>query len=219
MVQRKNKDDKPSDVSTSQTGTIVTSSAQTDDRELSAATTTAIPETGLPSSEGGLYNNQSAASELPTDAETISWTASEFIAHQKSASWYVKLVLGAIIVAALVYLLTKDKISTSVVLVGALVLGFYGARKPRQLEYQIDAQGVTVGQKHYSYSNFRSFAVVPEGAFSSIIFIPMKRFATLTTIYFAPADEDRIIKLLSSILPIQEYRHDPVDQLMKRIRF
>jgi hypothetical protein len=165
-------------------------------------------------------DNPPKSASAPADGDdVINWTASEFIAHQKSAGWYLSLALGAIIAAALVYLLTKDKISTAVVLLGAFVLGFYGARKPRQLEYHLDSRGVKIGQKYYSYSGFRSFAVVPEGAFSSIIFMPLKRFAPLTTIYYAPADEEQIVRLLSSILPVQEYRHDVVDQLMKRIRY
>lgn len=155
----------------------------------------------------------------PAEERTINWTASEFIAHQKSIGWYAALAAVAVIVAGLIYVLTKDKISTIVVLIGALALGFYGARQPRQLDYRLDSAGVTIGSRYHGYEEFRSFAIVPEGAFSSIVFMPLKRFALLTTIYYAPADEDKIVQLLSNILPLEQHRLDPVDQLMRRIRF
>jgi len=151
--------------------------------------------------------------------EPITWTASEFVAHHKSAGWYGLLALAAIAVAVIIYLLTKDVISASVVIVGAVFLGGYGARKPRQLQYQLDNQGIGVGQKHYDYDAFRCFSVITEGAFSSIVFMPLKRFAPLTTIYYAPEDEERIIDLLSLVLPYEEMKHDPVDRLMQHIRF
>src|SRR5665213_85059 len=98
----------------------------------------------------------------PANGETISWTASEFIAHQKSAGWYGVLATGTIIVATAVYFLTKDKISTIAVVVVAGAFGFYAARQPRQLEYRLDNGGVGIGHKYYPYASFRSFAVVPE---------------------------------------------------------
>lgn len=149
----------------------------------------------------------------------ISWTASEFIAHDKSASWYGALALGALLLAALVFLLTKDKISTGVVIVAGLALGIYGARKPQQLRYELNEQGVGIGQKFYAYNQLRSFAIIDEGAFSSISFTPLNRFGQLITIYFDPADEERIVDLLANRLPLEERGHDAVDKFMKRIRF
>src|SRR5579872_7250368 len=66
--------------------------------------------------------NNADASGYPTggqpevdENETVSWSASEFIAHHKTASWYLQLVLGAIILAALVFFITHDKLSVVVI--------------------------------------------------------------------------------------------------------
>ncbi|MDB5170441.1 MAG: hypothetical protein JWO35_135 [Candidatus Saccharibacteria bacterium] len=153
------------------------------------------------------------------DDGSISWTASEFVAHEKSASWYGSLAVVAVFGAGLVYLLTKDVVSSAVILFSALILGFYGARQPRQLQYRISEHGISVGQKNFAYEEFRSFTVAPDGAFSSIIFKPLKRFATLTTIYYAPEDEEQIVDVLADRLPFEEHAPDAVDRLMRRIRF
>lgn len=154
------------------------------------------------------------------DTQPISWTASEFIAHAKSASWYGALALAAAVGAALIYLLTRDPVSAAVIIVAAVVLAIYAGHQPRELEYRIDFKGLTVGQKHFGYDQFRSFSVLPEGSFSSIVFMPLKRFAVPTTIYYAPEDEPKIVQMLSDYLPLdQEHGHDAIDRLMHRIRF
>lgn len=153
------------------------------------------------------------------DNDAVSWTASEFIAHQKSAGWYGMLIGVALIIAVIIYLLTKDLITTSFVIFGAFILGYYGSRQPRELNYQLDAGGVAIGDKHYDYDAFRSFSIVTEGAFSSVIFMPLKRFAPLRAIYFAPEIEERIVNMLTPRLPFEEYNHDAVDRLMRHIRF
>ena len=157
------------------------------------------------------------ATESSDDA--ISWTASEFVAHEKTTGWYLALAGIAVALAALIFLIARDIISIIVVLVAATAFGVLGGRKPQQKHYSLNASGLTIGQRHYGYHEFRSFSVVPEGAFSSIVFMPLKRFAPLTTIYYAPEDEDKIIDTISVNLPFEERKSDPIDNLMTRIRF
>jgi hypothetical protein len=157
--------------------------------------------------------------EAADAVEPVSWTASEFIAHAKSFKWYAALFLGAVVFAALVYLVTRDYVSVGVVLGAALIFGIYAGHPPRELQYRLDGSGLTIGKKHFTYGEFRSFSVLPEGAFSSIVFMPLRRFAVPTTIYYAPDDEDKIVSLLGSYLPIEERGHDAVDRLMHRIHF
>lgn len=149
----------------------------------------------------------------------ISWTASEFIAHDKSTGWYTALAGVTIVVAALVYLLTRDKISTGVVIVAAIAFGGYAARRPNQQQYALDDQGLHIGSRYFDYNEFRSFCVIDEGSFSSISFVPLKRFGQLISIYYDPADESAIIDLLSARLPIDQRGHDAFDRFLKRIRF
>ena len=150
---------------------------------------------------------------------TITWTASEFIAHEKGIGWYAGLAVVAVIFAALIYVITKDRVSSGVVLAAASLLGIYSTHKPRQLEYRLDHRGITVGGRHFPYEGFRSFSIIPEGAFSSIVFMPMKRFALPLTLYHAPDDEAGIVNILSDQLPLEQRRPDAIDSLMRRIRF
>jgi hypothetical protein len=100
-----------------------------------------------------------------------------------------------------------------------LAFGLYGRRRPRLLEYKLDTRGLFIAGKFYPYATFRSFAVVDEGHFSSIAFLPLKRFGLLTTVYYDPADEASIIDIISQHLPLEPRSADAIDRFMKRIRF
>jgi len=181
-----------------------------------------MAETEIVTGEGGPAQTPEAPeppkAQSPEDG-AISWTASEFVAHEKSAGWYGVLALAAIIIAALIYLITRDTISAVVVIIAALAFGAIAGRKPRQLQYRLSNSGVIIGNKQLGYNLFKSFSVVPEGAFSSIVLRPLKRFSPLTTIYYAPDDEEKIVNLLSDHLPFEEHQPDAVDNMMRRIRF
>jgi hypothetical protein len=173
-------------------------------------------------------NWQFNADNSPHAAETVQpaqsngpvrWTASEFIQHDKTAIWYLGLIAGAAILAALIFLLTKDKISTAIIIVVAIVFGIFAGRRPRELEYQVDDSGIHIGQKSYTYADFKSFAIVEEEALESIWLMPLKRFMPIITIYFAPNDGQKIVDTLSSYLPVAEHKLDSVDKLMHRLRF
>lgn len=151
--------------------------------------------------------------------QDVTWSASEFIAHHKSIGWYATLGLSAIAFAAVIYLLTKDEISTGVVIIAALLFGIAAGRKPRVLEYHLNNAGLLIAQKFYPYSDFKSFAISQEGALSSIIFLPLKRFMPSITVYYEPQDEEHITYVLSQHLPLEQHVPDVVDRLTSRIRF
>jgi hypothetical protein len=151
--------------------------------------------------------------------ETVSWTASEFVAHDKGINWYLALAASVLIFTALVYLITKDKITTGVILAAALIFGIYAARQPRTLSYELDGAGLMVGEKFYDFNQFRSFVVIHDGAVSSVSFMPLKRFMPILTVYYSPGDEQKIVKLLSSRLPLENHGRDVIDRFLHRIRF
>ena len=166
-----------------------------------------------------------AAVDTPADdhqlppAEEVNWTASEFIAHEKSLNWYLILTASVLFFTAVVYLVTRDKITTAVIILAAIIFGVYAARKPRTLNYRLGTGGLTVGEKFYDFNHFRSFVVYHEGAFSSVSFMPLKRFMPILTVYYSPEDEQRIVQLLSLRLPMENHGRDVIDRFLHRIRF
>ncbi|HWT55905.1 MAG TPA: hypothetical protein VN031_02640 [Candidatus Microsaccharimonas sp.] len=170
-------------------------------------------------SETSAPQQPAAEPTRPEDPAQITWTASEFVENAKSFDWYLALGVVSVLVAAAFYILFRDVVTTIVIIVVGLTFGYFAKRKPRQLDYKLDSQGLTIDTKHFPYGLFRSFAVLDEGHFSSIAFLPLKRFGIMTTIYYDPQDEDRILALINQHLPLEPREHDALDRFMKRIRF
>lgn len=157
--------------------------------------------------------------QMQDNGREVTWTALEFIAHQKSASWFVAMGGVAAVIAVLVYIITRDVFNLVVILIAAVIFAVAAGRPPRQMQYTVDDHGIEIGRRFYPYSEFRSFSIADEGPFRSLVFMPLKRFMPQMTIYYDPEDEDRIGEVLIEHLPMHEHRHDMTDRLMKRIRF
>src|ERR1019366_1450817 len=86
-------------------------------------------------------NNESGSAEEAASSlspsrknlEPVTWTASEYIAHEKSVLWYLVLALTTAALSTGIYFINHDKISVGVVILVALIFGIYAARKPRVL--------------------------------------------------------------------------------------
>ncbi len=158
--------------------------------------------------------------ESPTDSgQTVSWTASEFIAHEKNFGWFVLLALATAALMLVVYVMTRDIVSAAIVLIAATLFGIYAVRKPRVLPYTVDSHGIQIGNKQYPYGLFKAFSVIQEGGIRSLMLLPLKRFMPPISLYMDPEDEGRITEVLSDYLPTEQRQQDPVERLMRRLRF
>lgn len=151
--------------------------------------------------------------------EPVSWSASEFVSHQKTSTWYIGLGSISAIITLVVFLVTQNILSGIVVAMACMALGVFAARKPQIKTFVIDADGVKVDDRPFPYSMFKSFSVVDDGAVSCIWLRPLKKFMPTVVMYYAPEDEDRIVLMLDNFLPQEDRQHDIVDRVSRRIRF
>lgn len=149
----------------------------------------------------------------------ITWEASEFVNHEKKMSWFVLLAVIAVVLCGVMYLITDSILSTVVAGIAILAFGIMAGQKPRTLTYTVLPASIKIGEKSYSYNDFRSFSVAEEGALSSIVLQPNKRFLPMLTIYFAPDDGEKIFEALSAHIPYEEHQMDFVEKIMHRVRF
>jgi hypothetical protein len=155
----------------------------------------------------------------PQPGAEVEWTASEFVAHDKTPGWYAMLILAALGIGGGIFIWTRDIFSTLMVFVVAGIFAVAASRKPRVLTYRLDDHGVSAGNRFRPYSDFKSFAYQEEGPFASILFIPMTRFGLPFSVYMAPEDEQRVFDVLSQHLPLERGQLDTIDRFMKRVRF
>ncbi len=158
---------------------------------------------------------QTAAPTMPK----VTWSASEFISHQKTGVWYLGLGVATALITFIIVIVTKSFMSAGVVALTSIVLGFYAARKPEVKQYEINEYGVMIADKAFPYETFKSFSVVQEGAINSIWLRPLKKYLPTITMYFSPEDEDRIVDTLQNFLPEEDRALDSIERFTRRIRF
>lgn len=160
------------------------------------------------------------AQQLPDAGRPhVEWSASEYIANPKSFGWFVILGIASVVLAAVVYIITKDVVSTVVMAILGIIIGIFAARQPQVLQYAVDNSGIHVGQKFYQYESFKWFSVVNSHGMGYIYLMPLKRFMPPLTIHYDPSDEDKIADTLAEYLPYEDYKPDVVDDITRRFRF
>jgi hypothetical protein len=154
-----------------------------------------------------------------TKDENVSWTAKEFIEHDRGSSWYVVLVFGALLLAVVIYFITKDYFAVVATVVVGLIAAVYAGHKPKELDYELTSKFIRVGERTYSYGMFKSFSVAHEGEHTSIVLEPVKRFIPPMTLYFPPDEEKLVSNAIGSHLPMQEHQPNITERLSHRFRF
>jgi hypothetical protein len=150
---------------------------------------------------------------------SISWSAAEYIDHERGAGWYGALLLITVLIAVGFYFITKDYFAVGTAVVVGIIIAVAVGRKPRQITYEITDKGLRVGEKIYAYNMFKSFSVTQEEGAESINLFPLKRFMPIVSAYFTPQDEDKIVNAIGEHLPLEEHKLDNVDRLARRLRF
>lgn len=162
--------------------------------------------------------NQAKGVPLPQVPE-VSWSASEFVSHEKNAVWYLGLFAGTLVLVALIYLITSDAVASVVVFLACIIVSTFAGRKPAVKNYKVGESGIVIGERSYRYGEFRSFSIVEEGAIDSIWLKPLKRLSPVVVMYFAPEDEQKIVDVLSNFLPHEDRELDVIDRMSRRMRF
>lgn len=150
--------------------------------------------------------------------EPISWEASEYIHHNRDGLWFTVFILVTILFVAMSIFLLSNYFFTALIVVMAIALFMYARRPPRVERYTLTSQGLSIGQKFYSFNEFRSFGVVEDGALFSVRLLPTARFGQALTIYFAENDGEQIVDILGAYLPMEDLQLDLLDVILRRLR-
>jgi hypothetical protein len=155
----------------------------------------------------------------PAGGGSITWAATEYTHHDRGASWYALLFLGTVGLAAAVYFLTKDYFATGSIVVLGIIVGAFAVRKPGQITYELSDSGLRVGQKLYSFNQFKSFSITHDGVANSVSLLPLKKFMPPVDAYFGPGDEEKITDLLGKHLPYEQRKAPGIDRLSRKLKF
>ena len=157
--------------------------------------------------------------EDPTEDGVLTWTATEYLQPEKDATWYGAYTLGTILVTAAVFFLTRDVVSTAVVLVACGGLIYAASHRPREQTYSLEDGLLFVGRKGYRLDAFKAFSAEAQGEVVGMTLIPLKRFMPPVMVYVQGEQAGMVQDHLAAFLPLEAHKADAVDGLLRKIRF
>ncbi|QQS18976.1 hypothetical protein IPL68_02880 [Candidatus Saccharibacteria bacterium] len=170
-----------------------------------------------PASNDNAQPADQAPQNNPEDmAGEITWTAAEYLHHEKNSTWYGAYALGAILLGGAIFFITRDAISTAVVIGAVGGLLFISSREPKQQGYTLQEEFIQVGKKLYSLRDFKAFSVDEESPVLGVTLAPLKRFMPPVVLYIDEAHEEAVVDYIANFLPIEPHKVDAMDSLLLR---
>jgi len=149
----------------------------------------------------------------------LEWQASEYVEHEKSAKWFILLIVVALALAALAVFLLKNYTFAILIVVMAVAVAVWAKRPAAEMQYQLDASGVSVNGKRFAMHDFRAFGVLQDGGIYAVMLLPTKRFSPGVTIYFPHELGEQIVDTLGAALPMKDMQPDWIDTLTRKLNF
>ncbi|CAN5398598.1 hypothetical protein BH10PAT4_BH10PAT4_4730 [soil metagenome] len=180
--------------------------------------TAAEPEVGSVEDSSEDTTQQQKPDDGP-DENPITWSASEFLHGEKTGIWYILFVIVVLGFIALDIFILKSYTFSALVIVMAVALIVYSRRPPRVMQYALSSNhGLYIGEKLYSFSDFKSFGLIKDGEHHSIMLIPTKRFSPGVSVYFPEEAGEEIVDILGVRLPMKPLKLDAIDTIIRKLR-
>lgn len=190
-----------------------------DDEKQNYWETPEADEPVLVESEPDDLNYQPVPQEIEIPDVPVTWTAQEYVHIDKSPIWFVLFVVIVLTFIAVDLLFLKSYTFSVLVIVMAIAVVIYIRRPPRQLTYALSARhGLYVGERLYTFEEFKSFGLIKDGEHNSIMLIPTKRFSPGVSVYFPEHAGEQIVDILGQRLPMEDLKLDVIDIVVRKLR-
>ncbi len=154
---------------------------------------------------------------MAKDLQPISWEGEEYIARDHTFSWYLGLLLIVVLLGAIAIFL-KGWTFLILVVLSAITIFISSLRPPRKIQYTLDKEGLTEGNRKFLFEEFKAFGILKEGPNFSAVLIPQKRFALSVKVYFPSSSGEQIVDILGAHLPMEEVKLDFLDRIVNFLR-
>ena len=149
--------------------------------------------------------------------QPITWEAEEYVVKTHNFWWYLGLFFVAVALSALA-IFFKGWTFLILIILSVITILVYSLRPPRKIHYQLDNKGLTEGNQHHAYEEFRAFGILKEDSHYSAILIPKKRFGLQVKVYFPEGSGEMIVDQLGNHLPMEEIKLDFLDKIVNFLR-
>lgn len=156
----------------------------------------------------------------------IHWTAGEAPEHEHDTKWKLTLIfttlaiiLGLAALAFFKFLPLVTTISAGVLVILMAIAMFMVAKKPpRDIDYVLTEQGITIDGQLHPFAEFRAYGVREVGALWELVLIPVKRFGLGYTAFIQDDQGEAIVDALGARIPMEKVDDTWIDRLSRAMK-
>lgn len=157
------------------------------------------------------------SADAVADETPVSWSAYEYIHHEKGTLWFVIFgIIAVVVLGAAIYF--QQWIFAVLIAVIVAVIIVSSRRPPRELTYELNSDGLSIDGIMHPFEDFKAFGVVRDGEEYSVMLIPTQRFQPAITVYFPEEAGEAIVDMFGARLPMKDLHLDAVDRVVRFLR-
>ncbi len=150
--------------------------------------------------------------------QNLSWNATAERRAPKTAEWFLAMSIVAVALMATAVLL-GNMLFAVVIGIATVVFLLHLRRAPRAVRAQVDADGVSFGETHYTYTRLASFWVETRDDYQRLLLKQKKVLALLTAIPLGDLHPNIIRAALKEFLPEEELTEPLPQKIMEYLGF
>jgi hypothetical protein len=144
----------------------------------------------------------------------LRWETLEYEPVERTMDWYWGFGLIAII-GAVGSLYAGNFLFAAIIVIGALLLGYFSVREPAQITCRLTSDGIVAGKKMYPYSELSAFDIQNESTDMPLLILSSERWLVPHIVLpLANVDTDQVRTFLDDHLPEEELERPLSQQVM-----
>lgn len=149
----------------------------------------------------------------------IKWQAPEYHYHEKDVSWYWLVIILAIIITAIA-LWQRNFLFAVFTIIAGIVLLVWGHKKPSLIDFELNDQGLKIGESFYSKDSFSDFYLIKEGGeWDKLLLKKKTKISSVLTIPTPKSEFDNIKKYCLNFWTEAELKESMVDDISSLLKF
>lgn len=137
--------------------------------------------------------------------DTITWSTPEYSHKERSNDWFWTIGLIAVVGCGIALWFHNYIFAIFIILAGASLIMF-NIRKPEEITFTIETEGLTMGREAYPWKNIKSFNIKEKDSdeYAKLLIETKKHFLPIYTIILPKEMVEQVKKNLIKVIPASE---------------
>ena len=149
----------------------------------------------------------------------ISWEIEEYNHREKNPDWFWALGVVAIAGAAIAFVY-NDGLFGVLIILSAIILGYYAYREPDLIEISINEEGILVRSYLYTFTTIKGFAIDEHELGNHLLIETSRGFTPIISIALPESlDTDGLYDLLIEKIPEKPLKESNTHRILEHLGF